>query len=612
MTDFKNKYLRKAGYRCCGIAAIVLASMSLTACGDFLDKQPDERKELETENDVVDLLKGSYPEANYQFLCELSSDNLIDNNAPHLPSNPNDKQIENHYNYATYSSYIWHNELFRFAPATTATWTDSDSPGRIWSEWFYSIACTNHVLETIDRIAGKQGLTSRAQYGQLSARLRAAYAEALLLRAYDHFVLTNIFAQAYKDESTSAQETSIPYVTETESTVFKDYKRLSVKEVYDRIIADLEEALRYMSDSYFEAPKYHFNTQAAHALAARVYLYHHDWDKCIEHANAVLGTDDTSLLRMCMDYSVFEKCASAKDYANAWQDPGLNNNLLILNTYSTYARAIFGYRYSVAGEAASNVLMVRTNSQLWRGYIATPISLVSGMLFSSSSHDYGFFSCKIQEQFELTDKIAQTGYVHQMIRAFTSMGLLLERAEAYIMKNDLVNASHDLQAYWNNSIETFSEKDKESFVKPGYIKYMDDALLKANFTNDPTKDPKANCLNDWDFMSVNISPSVKVSAAAVPYMNCLNDFRRFETSFEGMRFFDLKRWGMEWTHYMGNEKTPYVMKGIDERRAIEAPWEALANGAGSSREPLPSLTRNFPSGDLQHPVYEKFRTDSIN
>ena len=591
---------------------MLTAGLGLTSCSDFLDQQPDERKELETETDVVDLLKGSYPSANYQFVCELSSDNLIDNNAPHLPSNPNDKQIENHYNYATFNSYKWHDELFRFEPANTATWTDYDAPGRIWSEWFNSIACANHALEAIDRIAASQGVTSRSNYGQLSARLRAAYAEALLLRAYDHFILANLFAQAYKDDQKSANDICIPYVTEIETTVFKDYQRLSVKEVYDRIIADMEEGLRYMSDSYYQTPKYHFNSLAAHAFAARVYLYHHEWDKCIEHANVVLGTDDNSLLRMCMNYAVFEQCASAKDYANAWQNPNLNNNLLLLNTYSAYARAIFGYRYSVAGDAASQVLMVRTNSQLWRGYIATPISLVSGMLFSSSSHDYGFFSCKIQEQFEMTDKIAQTGYVHQIIRAFTAMDLLLERAEAYIMKNDLDKAGHDLMAYWNNSIETFSDKDKESFVTPGYIKTMDIDMLKSNFSNEEGKAAKANCLDNWDFMATNISENLKITTEAIPYMNCLNDFRRFENSFEGMRYFDLKRWGLEWTHYQGNEKTPYTMAGIDVRRAMEAPWEALANGAGSSREQMPAATRSIAMEEMRMPSIDKFRTDSIN
>jgi hypothetical protein len=44
------------------------------------------------------------------------------------------------------------------------------------------------------------------------------------------------------------------------------------------------------------------------------------------------------------------------------------------------------------------------------------------------------------------------------------MDLLLDRAEAYIMQDKLEEASHDLQAYWNNSIETFSDKDKESYT----------------------------------------------------------------------------------------------------------------------------------------------------
>jgi len=579
------------------------AAFALTACSDFLDKMPDERTELTTESEVVDLLKGAYPFYNYQYVCELSSDNLIDNNAPHLPSSPNDKQVENHYNYPTYSR--WNDEMFRFENAVSATYSDRESPGEIWVGFFNSIASVNAALEAIDKIAAKQGIKSRAEFNRLSDKLQAAYGEAMLVRAYDHFILANIFGQAYKNETVSAKEISLPYVTEPETQLTKQYTRLSVKEMYDHIIADMEEGLKYMSDSYLEAPKYHFNTLAAHAFAARVYLYHHDWDKVIEHANVVLGTDDQSLLRMCMDYSIFENCASADDYAVAWQNPDLNNNLMLLDTYSFYARIIFGYRYSLAGEAASAAMMVRTNSQLWSGYIVTPIAVVSGMLFSSSTHDYGFFSCKIQERFQMLDKIAQTGYVHQIIRAFTAMNLLLERAEAYIMKNDLANASHDLQAYWNNSIETFSAKDKEAYY-PRYIKNLTDELIKSNFSNTSTA-TKPNCFDNWDFLTQNISSDIKVSAEAVPYMNCLNDFRRFENSFEGIRFFDLKRWGMEWTHYYGLEKTPYVMKGVDTRRALEAPWEALANGAGSSRLPDNAQAGTEAQQELRRPADKDLR-----
>ena len=600
-----NKFLT-VGFTACAFTTAVVG------CSDFLDQMPDERTELTTESDVVDLMKGAYPPYNYQFTCELSSDNLIDNNAPHLPSNPNDKQVENHYNYA--SNARWNDEMFRFEPAASATWSDYDSPGQIWDGWFNSIATVNAVLEAIDKIAAEQGINSRNEYFvRLSPQMQAVYGEALLLRAYDHFVLANIFGQAYKNETVSAQEVSIPYVTEPETQLIKNYKRLSVKEVYDHIIADMEEGLKFINDSYFDAPKYHFNTLAAHAFAARVYLYHHDWDKCIEQANMVIGQpeDDATLLRMSMDYSTFADCASADDYANAWQHPRLNNNLLLLNTYSTYARKIFGYRYSVAGEAASEVLMVRTNSQLWRGYIVTPIAVVSGMIFSSSQHDYGFFSCKIQEQFQMLDKIAQTGYVHQIIRAFTAMDVLLERAEAFIMKGDLAKASHDLQAYWNNSIETFSEKDKESYVTPGYIQYMTDDMLRKNFSN-AANNKKPNCFDDWNFLSENISSDIVVSAEAVPYMNCLNDFRRFEHSFEGIRFFDLKRWGMPWTHYFDVDKTPYVMEGTDVRRALEAPWEALANGAGTSRPVETVKTNNQAQQELRRPANKDLRINPKN
>lgn len=585
------------------ISSVFAAALMLTACSDFLDKIPDERTELLTEDNIVDLLKGSYPATNYQYVCELSSDNMIDNNAPHLPSGPWDKQVENHYNYA--SSSRWTDEMFRFEPAESATINDGESPGRIWSQWYSTIAAANAALEAIDNLAAKQGITDRKDYDQLPARLRATYAEALLLRSYTHFVLANIFSQAYKNEARSSQEICLPYVTETETQLIKNYERLNVAEFYKHVIEDMEEGLRYVSDSYYDTPKYHFNTLAAHAFAARVYLFHHDWEKVIEHANVVLGEigDESTLQRMSMDYSIFADCASSDDYGKQWQHPDLNNNLMLLVTYSTYSRIIFGYRYSVAGEAAQNAMHLYTISELWPNYYGNPIAFVSGMLFSNSQHDYGFYSCKINEEFEMTDKIAQTGYPHQVIRVFTAMDLLLERAEANIMLGNLTDAGHDLKAYWNNSLNSFSDRDKKSYSVEGSadlvgspkVKLLTDDLLVKAFTNGTTdKTKRNNCFDDWDFITTNISSDIVISPEAVPFMNCLNSFRRFEHNFEGIRFFDLKRWGMEWTHYFGPDKEVYTLTGDDVRRAVEAPWEARANGAGSSRvelAPAPSAAR---------------------
>ena len=126
--------------------------LATTACSDFLDKIPDERTELESVDNIVDLLKGSYPDNNYQFICELSSDNFIDNNAPHLPSSPNDKQIENHYNYP--SAARWNDEMYRFDDPESATFNDAESHGRVWNGWYNSIAAVNAALEA-------SGLNSR-------------------------------------------------------------------------------------------------------------------------------------------------------------------------------------------------------------------------------------------------------------------------------------------------------------------------------------------------------------------------------------------------------------------------------------------------------------------
>ena len=75
----KTKYIK---YLTCSLGV----AFALSSCTDsFLDKEPDERVELKTESQVVAFLATGYSEANYGWLCEISGDNIIDNNAPHAP-----------------------------------------------------------------------------------------------------------------------------------------------------------------------------------------------------------------------------------------------------------------------------------------------------------------------------------------------------------------------------------------------------------------------------------------------------------------------------------------------------------------------------------------------
>ncbi|MBQ7423504.1 MAG: RagB/SusD family nutrient uptake outer membrane protein [Prevotella sp.] len=562
-------------------------AVTLASCSDFLDQLPDERTDLDTEDKVEQLLMTSYPVANYSWLCELSSDNLIDNQAPHMPSGPWDKQILSHYNYSAYSRMD--DELYRFDPAESATYSDSDSPGEIWENYYNSIARANAALEALESF--------RDQEGHLTQRQENIRSEALLLRAYCHFILVNVFSQAYKDEEASKNDIGIPYVTERETELRKEYDRGNVTDTYKKIGEDLEEGLKNVTDNYYKAPKYHFNTNAAHAFAARYYLYKRNYEKVIEHANYVLGTDSASAGKMMMNYAAFANCSSSDDYANAWHSPDRNNNLLLLTTYSLYDRRCFGYRYSLAGQVAREVLMIHS-SPLWSTYSLSPIGIVGGFAWSNSSADYGFFTTKVGEHFEYSNKLAGIGYVHTIVRAFTSNNLLLERAEANIMLGNIEAAQNDLRWYWNCSIDNFSDTDKQAYLDPGYIKYMTNDIFDSYYG----QSDKINCFDNWDFTQKNVSSSFVVSSDKVKYMNCLNDFRRFENCNEGLRFFDLKRWGIEWTHHVGNESTEYLMKGNDVRRAIELPWESLSAGMDSSRP-----TSNVTDGPKPENDTRKFR-----
>lgn len=557
----------------------VLAGMA--SCSDsFLDKVPDERTEIDTEAKVISLLVSAYPEASPAWVGEISSDNLIDNLCPHLPTSEDDNQIKAHYNFGSYQK--WDDELFQFKPAENATYSSQDSPGALWGGYYNSVATVNQALAGIERVAPN---------GVYSEKLKAAKGEALLLRAYDHFMLVNIFSQAYKDEEASKNDVGVPYVTEIESVVTKKYDRGNVADVYKKIGADLEEGLKLISDVNFTtAPKYHFNINAAHAFAARYYLFTRNYEKVIEHANAVLGTDSASVQRMIMDLSKFEGCSSVSDYANVWGEPEMNGNLMLLNTYSLLARRGFGYRYSLAGPTARSVMMYSRKSLLWSGYPCPAMAMVSGQLLSSSSHDYGIFSAKAYEHFQYSDKVSGIGYVHELYRPFTSNELLLERAEAEVMLGRYSDAANDLRWYWNCSLESMSANDKKLYVTTGYTKYLTNDLLIRYFTyatdaeGNLLASVNPNCQKDWNFTQ-NMSSKYVVPAEAFPYMNCINAFRRFETAFEGARFFDLKRWGMEYYHEVGTsaEKDAYTLKWNDPRRAIEVPWETISAGMESSR-----------------------------
>ena len=568
---------------------LTMSSLLFVACNDFLDKEPDDRVELSTEDQVVMLLSGAYPDSNYGWFCELSSDNVMDLNSEHYPISEDAEQKLTHYNLST--SGRQDDEAYLFQPVKSST--SSDTPGGMWSSTYITINTVNEILAAIDNLSDNGR--------NMTPKLAAAKGEALLLRAYCHFILVNVFSQAYKTDELSRADIGIPYITEVINTVDGKYSRSNVTETYKKIVADLEEGLENISNINYEKPKWHFNEQAAHAFAARVYLFLHQWKKVVEHADIVLGTDNTQLMPKLFDYAPLDDCSYLSDFANVWQSPYDYNNIMLIDTYSTIFRKS-RYRYEQGSLVARAIYY--HNAPMWRRWVANPAAIVSGLF---GSRDYGFEPSWIGEQFQYTDKVAGIGYAHTIRREFTLMELLLERAEAKVNLGDLKGASNDLITY-HVSTMNFSEKTKTTYVANNGMTELTDALINdwfAKNTND-----NYNCFDDWDFLK-NMDPNWDIPEAAVPYMNCVNYWRRYETNFTGKRFFDLKRWGMEYEHVYGNNTSTGVQNDTlrmvwnDPRRALEIPQDAIAAGM----EPSQPASLNIDS--VSHTKPSSFIVDEL-
>ena len=243
-------------------AAIALLSVS---CDKFLDKMPDNRTEIDSPEKIQAILTSAYPSTDYMLVTEFMSDNVDD----YGKNNPNtDRFID---------------EVYAWADVTE---TDNEDPESIWEASYHAIACANEALKAIDKL----------QEEDPTADFSAERAEALLCRAYNHFILVNVFCMAYNKE-TSDKDLGVPYMTKPETTLKPPYERGNVAQVYELIEKDLKEALPYVSERYYTVPKYHFNTKAAYAFAARFYLYYEKWDESVKYATECLGSEPESLLR---------------------------------------------------------------------------------------------------------------------------------------------------------------------------------------------------------------------------------------------------------------------------------------------------------------------------
>jgi len=61
-------------------ALLIVAVFLATGCKKYLDKEPDNRTQIASADQISQLLTSAYPRGNYMLFCESMSDNVEDKN----------------------------------------------------------------------------------------------------------------------------------------------------------------------------------------------------------------------------------------------------------------------------------------------------------------------------------------------------------------------------------------------------------------------------------------------------------------------------------------------------------------------------------------------------
>ena len=474
----------------------------VVSCDEVLDENPDNRTFIDTPEKIAELLVAAYPEAGYAPFLEPMSDNAGDKG----PSSTTDFRVNE-------EMYFWRdlNDI------------DPDTPTDYWNDTYEAISHANQALVAIEALGGE-------------AELNPLRGEALLCRAYAHFMLVNIFSKAY-NPATSATDIGIPYVTMPETVLLGDFERENVAQVYSNIREDLEEGLRLVEDDY-AVPTFHFTKQAANAFASRFYLILGEWELVIKHSNLVLGTsDDVSMLRDIATSSRLTLQNQFALYTSSSLEPA---NLLLVSGNSRYNRIEAVARYQLSPRLNNSLFGTNITGKPW-----------AYSLFFREGSDNNAVP-KYQEYFRVTNPAASIGIPFVTFVLFSTDEVLLNRAEAHAMLGQTEEATNDI----NLSLEVKTVNyDRNTDV-------LTSQMIEGIYADVP---------NDL------YTPFYTIPENALPLVAAILDIKRTVFYNEGLRWLDIKRHDIAIEHQDFNGNSFFLPKG-DNRRALQIPEAAQALG----------------------------------
>jgi putative lipoprotein len=499
--------------------SMMLASVAILAsCADQLDTLPDNRTTLDTPKKIAGLLVTAYPDRTPTLFNEWMSDNTDYMGAQNSQGNRGGDQY-----------FFWQEQ----------TEGGNDSPEQVWMFYYEGVYKANEALAAIEE-----------QGGPKSEILRNSKGEALLLRAYNHFVLANEFCRPYNGK-TSTKDAGLYYATGIAdfSAAAEQSVRGTVADVYAKIAEDIEAGIPLINDTY-EVPKYHFNKQAAYAFATRFYLYYEKWEKAKEYADKLLGSNPAASLRnyAALQAMPLSKSEQAVKIAEAYCSASADCNLLVQTSVSNAGMALAPWltskRYTLTNYLSETELFQSNN--IW----GTSSNLIWKPFTVNQAESNFALLMKLPREMEIVNTTTGTGYLRTLNVNFTMDEALLNRAEAEIMLGQNDAACADMTIWMKNFFNTnvtLTPTSVQTYFKTVPYAYADADKMVPSFKKHIS--PR---------FTIDVEGSVQESL-----LQCMLNFRRIETVHQGLRWMDIRRYNIE---------IPRRLIGVNGRPSKNLDW----------------------------------------
>jgi hypothetical protein len=270
------------------ITSLFIASLLLASCTKQIDLNPtytvNGESSFTTIEDYEAALTGAYArlKANSYYGSTGGANGFV--GLPDILSDNLFETTESLANYTTLARWIY-----------TA---DDANVGDIWLDAYLVVQQANLTMRNIDRLAAANAGAVNRIKGQ-----------ALALRALAHFDIFRYFGEEYDRNSSKM---GIPYVEIYD--IEQKPARLTVKQTYDKIEADLKTAKSLMSNmdrslqsltNTAATNRAYIDTLVVDAMLARMYNYSNQPDSAIKYASIVINT---------------RPLASAANFPLIWQD----------------------------------------------------------------------------------------------------------------------------------------------------------------------------------------------------------------------------------------------------------------------------------------------------